>query len=259
MDVHRTILFGLTVTLTYPIVFAQQPAASSDPSPTAEAIMARVATNQDQADVARSHYVYVQHARVVSRKGKTVMCEEITDSRVVPSDSSSHVELLKLNGRVRRKHEYVTYTTLQSGTNEGKSAVEGGHDSLSIDIGDDDRDMVENMRSNITNDSSKDGMGKRLFPLTSMSQKDYQFHLIGRERINDRDVFHIEFRPKDKDEFDWKGDAYIDTIAYQPVVVRTAMSRKIPFAVRTLMGTNVPGLGFTIVYATATGRSMVSG
>jgi hypothetical protein len=27
------------------------------------------------------------------------------------------------------------------------------------------------------------------------------------------------------------------------------MSRKIPFAVRTLLGTNVPGLGFSIVYA----------
>ena len=58
------------------------------------------------------------------------------------------------------------------------------------------------------------------------------------------------FEPaKDKNDFGWSGDAYIDTTAFQPVLVTTAMARKIPFAVRTLLGTNVPGLGFTITYA----------
>ena len=75
-----------------------------------------------------------------------------------------------------------------------------------------------------------------------------QFHLVGREHINGRDVFHVEFNPRDKDEFTWKGDAYIDTTAYQPVVVRTTMARKIPFAVRTLLGTSLPGLGFAVTY-----------
>jgi len=73
--------------------------------------------------------------------------------------------------------------------------------------------------------------------------------MAGRERLNNRDVFHITFRPKKKDDFGWSGDAYIDTTAYQPVLVTTAMARKIPFAVRTLLGTNVPGLGFTVTYA----------
>ncbi len=75
------------------------------------------------------------------------------------------------------------------------------------------------------------------------------FQLVGREHVNGREVFHIEFRPKDKGEFGWKGDAFIDTEAYEPVAVSTAMARKIPFAVRTLLGTSVPGLGFSIVYA----------
>ena len=44
-------------------------------------------------------------------------------------------------------------------------------------------------------------------------------------------------------------DAYIDTAAYQPVLITTVMARKIPFVVRTLLGTNVPGLGFTVTYA----------
>ena len=46
--------------------------------------MARVAENQDRAEAERAHYVYVQHAKMVSRHGKTVKCEEITDYRMTP-------------------------------------------------------------------------------------------------------------------------------------------------------------------------------
>jgi len=190
----------------------------------------------------------LQHAHVVSRKGKTIMCEEVTDSRVAPSSSGSNQELLKLDGRVLQKHKYVTYTSLPAKHN-GKTQKDADDDSISIDSEDTDRDLVENMRSNLTNDKSKDGIGAHLFPLTSKGQSDYLFHLVGREHINGRDVFHINFHPKDKDDFGWKGDAYIDTSAYQPVIVRTTMARKIPFAVRTFLGTNLPGLGFTVVYA----------
>lgn len=204
--------------------------------------MERVAVNQDRAESERNHYVYVQHARVVSRKGKTIMCEEITDSRVTPSSSSSHIELLKLDGRVLKKGQYVTYTTPL----EKKAGYKKDPDEFHDD--DIDRDLVETMRRDLTNDKTKDGLASRLFPLTSKDQSGYSFHLVGRERKNGRDVFHIAFEPKDKNDYAWKGDAYIDTVAFQPVAVSTALSRKVPFAVRTLLGTNLPGLGFTVVY-----------
>jgi hypothetical protein len=70
------------------------------------------------------------------------MCEKVTDSRVTPSAAGSHQELLKLDGRQLRKHEYIAYTTLRP---------------------------------------AKDGIGAHLFPLTLKSQSDYRFHLIGRE------------------------------------------------------------------------------
>ena len=218
--------------------------------PTAESIMARVAANQDKAEADRVHYVYMQHARVVSRKGKTVMCEEITDSRVAPTASGSDVQLIKLDGRVLQKGKYVAYTSIPP-KQDGKTQVETDDDSVSITVGDNetDRGLVESMRSNLTNDKSKDGIGARLFPLTTRSQSDYLFHLVGREQVNGRDVFHVDFHPKDKDDFGWKGDPYIDAVAYQPVVVKTAMARNMPFAVRTLLGTSLPGLGFTVVYA----------
>jgi hypothetical protein len=237
------------------LAIAVPPVAAQQPQPTAEAIMARVAANQDSAEDARRRYVYIQHAKVVSRKGHTIMCEETTDSRITPTETASHAELLKLNGRLLRKKQYITYTELSPTQNrnaaeQNKAQAEAEGNDLTINLNDDDtdRDLVENMRANLTRDRSKDGIGSRLFPLTSKAQGGYLFHLVGRERMNDRDVFHIDFHPKLKDEYDWKGDAYIDALSFQPVVVRTAMSRKIPFAVRTLLGTNVPGLGFSIVY-----------
>jgi hypothetical protein len=222
---------------------------NSEPLPTAEAIMARVAANQDQAEAARANYVYVQHAKMVSRRGGTVMCEEFTDYRVTPSSDGSHEELLKLEGRQLSNHKYVPYTALSP--DQGKTKVENDEDSLSISIGDEntDRDLVEHLRWNLMHDKSKDGLNAHLFPLTSKAQAEYLFRMVGRERLNGRDVFHISFRPRDKDEFGWKGDAYIDTNAFQPVLVTTGMARKVPFAVRTFLGTNLPGLGFTITYA----------
>lgn len=246
--------------------------------PSAESVMSRVAVNQDAAVAERARYVYVQHAKMTSRRGKTVMCEEITDYRFTPSLEDTHEQLLKVDGRFIKNHEYVSYNALlprdedkpkdadkdkDQGSTTEKSA---GKDSDKRDKKDKkdkdkdpvfdpnsnetiDRDLVENIRWNLIHDKSKDGINAHLFPLTSKDQANYAFRMIGRERMNDRDVFHITFRPKAKDDFGWSGDAYIDTTAYQPVLVTTGMARKIPFAVRTLLGTNFPGLGFTVTYA----------
>jgi hypothetical protein len=227
-------------------------AAQQTPAPTAESIMTRVAANQDNSEAARLHYVYVQHAHVTSRKGKTVMCEEITDVRVTPTDKGYNQKMLKLDGRIRRKGRYVPYTQAPPSKDMPTTGAETGRNDIHISIVDDDDmdiEMVENMRTNLTNDGSKDGVGAGLFPLTTKSQKDYAFQFAGHEWKNGRDCFHLIFTPKQKDDYGWKGDAWIDAAAYQPVVVRTAMARKIPFAVRTLLGTNVPGLGFAVAYA----------
>ena len=237
--------------------------------PTAESVMARVATNQDQAEAERARYVYVQHAKMVSRRGGTVMCEEITDYRMTPSSDGSQEQLLKLDGRQLTKHKYLTYHALpaEAADNKAQEAPretpkdsekkdapkkEDDHqDEIRVDISEDsmDRDIVENMRWNLIHDKSKDGISAHLFPLTSKDQADYVFRMVGQERLNDHDVFHITFRPKDKNDFGWSGDAYIDTVAFQPILISTGMARKIPFAVRTLLGTNLPGLGFTVTYA----------
>ncbi len=236
---------------------AGQASKAAQALPTGDEIMSRVAANQDRSEAERSHYVYVQHAKTVSRKGSTVMCEEVTDYRVTPTETGSHEELLDVDGRLLTKHNYVHYKALLPDDNAKKNASnnnskpDNGSDGLTVSVGDEsiDRDLVEHIRANLINDTSKDGINSRLFPLTTKAQGEYDFRLSGRERLNGRDVYHIVFHPKAKSEFGWKGDAYIDMSSYQPVVVSTDMARKIPLAVRTLLGTNVPGLGFTIVYA----------
>lgn len=244
-----TALFAALL-LSSPPLRAQSPAAPL----TAAEIMSRVAANQDRSEAERAHFVYVQHARVISRKGKTVRCEEITDFRVTPGPHGSQQQLLKLDGRLLYKGKYLTYHALPD-KNSGTD-VRAENDDIHINIGSDDpmdRDLVENMRHNLTDSRSKDGLGADLFPLTTKAQAGYTFKLAGREPMLGRDTFHIVFLPKDKDEFTWKGDAYIDAAAFQPVYVRTTMARKLPFAVRTLLGTSLPGLGFSVTYEPQTG------
>lgn len=225
--------------------------------PTAEQIMAKVAANQDRTEAARTRYIYQQHIRMVSRKpGGRVMCEEVTDSRVSPQQNGSQQRLQTLDGRYWQSRQYVHYSTLQvhdameqknEAPGEGQPKNEGVKTEKQ-DLDEMDIDLVEDLRKNLTDDKSKDGLGKDLFPLTTEQQKHYLFTLEGRQKMNGRDVYVVNFRPKDKNEFDWKGQAFIDTQEFEPVVVYTEMSRKIPLAVRTLLGTNLPGLGFSVTY-----------
>ena len=253
---HCRVLAGAIVVCCSAWLWAKERPRTED-LPSAESVMARVGENQDRAEAERAHYVYVQHAKMVSRRGQTVMCEEITDYRMTPSGDGSREQLLNLDGRQLSKHKYLNYHALppqQAKFEEEHNAEkkdDDHHDTIQVNIGEDsmDRDLVENMRWGLIHDKSKDGISAHLFPLTTKDQADYVFKMAGRERLNGRDVFHVSFRPKKKDDFGWSGDAYIDAAAYQAVLVTTGMARKIPFAVRTLLGTNLPGLGFTVTYA----------
>lgn len=83
-------------------------ASAQQPALTADQIMARVAANQDRSEAVRAHYVYVQHAHIVSRKGNTIRCEETTDTRITPTPTDSSQQLLTLQGRLLHKGSYIT-------------------------------------------------------------------------------------------------------------------------------------------------------
>jgi len=206
--------------------------ASADESLSAESIMARVATNQDRSEKLRSQYIYQQHIRVVSRKtnGK-VLREETTDYHVVPRPEATERTLQRLTGRYWHGGKYIDFA--------GNPVPDA--DST-------DGELVHSFREDLTDDKSKDGLARDLFPLTTEEQKTYQFRLIGEETFEGRKTYHIGFTPKDGEDIEWAGEAFIDEDEFQPIYVFSKLSRRIPFGVRTLLGTDLPGIGFAVHY-----------
>jgi hypothetical protein len=200
---------------------------------TADVIMSRVAANQDRSEALRKQYVYRQHTHILTHKpkGGRLLREETADYDVTPTPDGTDKQLKLLTGRYWNKGKYETF--------EGEPVPESG--SL-------DGSLVQQFRDDLSNDKSKDGLQKNLFPLTTEQQKDYDFKLLGQEEQQGRSVYHIGFRPKDNNDITWAGEAYIDAEEFQPVRVFTKLSRRIPFAVRTLLGTDLPGLGFNVAY-----------
>lgn len=222
----------LCLLLAGPCSFAQVPPPATVKSLTADQIMARVAENQDRSEASRRQYVYKQRIRIISHKpGGKLLREETAVYDVVPEPDKTEKKLKQLTGRYRHKGKYEEF--------QGEPAPEA--DSL-------DGSLVKSFRDDLANEKSKDGLGKDLFPLTSEEQKAYNFKLLGQETENGRDVYHIKFWPKDKDEITWAGEAYIDAAEFEPVRVFTKLSRRMPFFVRTVLGTDLPGLGFNVVY-----------
>ena len=231
-------LYVAGVLLATSVSFAQSlPPEILNPQPnaplTADVIMARVAANQDSSEALRKEYVYLQHTHVVTHKpeGGRLQREETADYDVTPTPDGTEKKLKRITVRFWKNGKYETF--------------ESDHDTDGEGI---DGSLVKSFRDDLLDDKSKDGLAKDLFPLTSEQQKDYNFTLLGQEVQEGRSVYHIGFRPKDKNDITWAGEAYIDVAEFQPVRVFTKLSRRIPFAVRTLLGTDVPGIGFNVVY-----------
>ena len=58
----------------------------------------------------------------------------------------------------------------------------------------------------------------------------------------------MAFTPKDDEDTDWAGEAYIDALEFQPVYVFTKLAQPLPFGVRKFLGTDLPGIGFAVHY-----------
>ena len=237
MRMLRVVGFLLAASVSFAQSSPPEPArepepANATPMADAGAIMARVAENQDRSEELRKQYVYRQHSHILTHKPKgRLLREETADYDVVPTPDGTQKELKVISGRYWNKGKYETF--------QGEPVPESG----SLDGG-----LIQGFREDLLNEKSKDGLAKNLFPLTTEEQKDYEFALLGQEMEGGRSVYHIGFRPKDKHDIAWAGEAYIDAAEFQPVRVFTKLSRRVPFAVRTLLGTDVPGVGFNVVY-----------
>jgi hypothetical protein len=230
------------------------PAWASDDSPTpltADQIMAHVAANQDRSVELRKNYVYKQHVHVVTHKTNgRLMRDETAEYDVLPTPDGSMKKLSLLNGRYLHKGKYQGFQgeprpdadtidaelvrSFRDDLAGGPAEPESTKGTIHVSVDDDHH--------------TKDGIGADLFPLSTEQQKKYVFHLLGDQTFQGREAYHISFGPKDKNDITWAGEAYIDELEFQPILVFTKLSRRIPFAVRTLLGTDLPGLGFSVQY-----------
>ena len=216
--------------LAVPILLALVQAAE-----TADAIMARVAENQESAQAARLKYVYKQniHLRLLRTNGK-VSREERREYTVTPTQEGFKKDLTRFSGRYEKGGKYFEYS---------KPCFQ----YKDTDI---DGDLIEDLANDLMNDkTSKDGISMDLFPLTKARQGELQFRLEETKDIKGRRVHRISFRPKDKDEFTWAGEATVDAAEYQPVQVSTRLARGIPWGVTVFLGTNLKQFGFALNYA----------
>jgi hypothetical protein len=200
-------------------------------------IMTRVAANQTHSQEARRDYTYHQKQVLRMLRGSNkVAREEKREYDVTPGARQSHKELAHFEGKYESKGKYIPYDR-------------PGYQYKGMDI---DGELINELSEDMTNDRhSRDGIGCDLFPLTQKEQYKYNFQLLGRETYRGRDVYKVKFEPKPHQDFDeaaWKGEALIDTAEFQPVFVHTSLAPKIPLAVKTLLGTNITGLGFAVNY-----------
>jgi hypothetical protein len=198
----------------------------------AKEIMAQVAVNQDKAIELRRSFVYQQHVVVATRhfNGKLAR-EEKADYEIVPGVNTIERKLLSIEGQYQKKNRYIDF--------HGEPVPNDG----SLDGG-----LVKGFRDDLLNENSKDGIGTDLFPLTTTEQKQYKFELLGRKQVQGRDTYLIGFSPADSHDITWAGEAWIDVEELRPVRVFTQLSRRLPFAVRTMLGTDLPGVGFNVQY-----------
>jgi hypothetical protein len=205
---------------------------------TADEIMARVAANQDAAQHARTNFVYRQHIAVRLRDTHAKLVrEEITDYHVTPGDESTQKEISQFEGRYRSGGSLVSYDKPDERQNEGiRNELDG--------------EMAHELREELTgDDDSKDGLASDLFPLTAKEQRHYRFTLKGEEKYHDTDVYRVSFEPaKGADGCAWKGQALISKTDFQPMMVTTKLAHGIPLMVRTVLGTSLQGLGFSVEY-----------
>lgn len=215
---------GVMILSVVPLVLLSAPAGANL---TAAEIMARVAENQDRAQSLRKAYVYHQTVTHQVRKPNgTLAGDRVKEYEVIPAAKGFEKKLV--------------------------SSSSSGESIGSIQWEFNDSGRMDFSSETLVDDDSRDGIGPRLFPLTADEQRHYSFALAGRERFEGADVFRLHFEPKRMDNPAenrvWAGDVLVDAREFQPALIRTRLTRRVPLAVQILLGTNIKNLDFRLAY-----------
>jgi hypothetical protein len=216
----------------------------------ATAIMTQVAANVEKAVDARRQYVYQQTVRAsLARTNGQLARREKRQYLVIPSETGTEKKLLAFQGEYRKGKQSVTY----------QEPVKY-HQDAGIDA-----ELLQDLTEELINaKTARDGIPHNLFPLRSVDLPAYAFTMKGELQHQGRRTYRIAFEPakksremclhvgKDEDNdcvnTPWMGEAWIDVTELEPVRIDTHLAFKVPWAVRTFLGTNLKQTGFAITY-----------
>jgi hypothetical protein len=200
--------------------------------------MAKVAASQEGASQPRSNFLFQQTVLVRMRRGNHQLCrEERSEFTVTPGPKGLEKKLTHFAGKYPGKDGMVGYD----------------HPHFKYKGIDVDGDVISDLADGFTNDQkSRDGIEKDLFPLTTDEQNKYNFSLTGKETFRGREVYHLSFCPKPHtSDAPWCGDLLVDAAEFEPVRITTHLNHGLPFLVKTLLGTDLKYLGFSVAYERA--------
>ena len=210
-------------------------------APDIDEVMRRVALNQAKSLELRTNYVYHQRQLLRMIRGtKKIAREEIREYTITPKFRGNDRQLVHFEGKYEKGGKYISFD-------------QPGHKHKELDL---DGELLKELADDMMNHKNgKDGIANDLFPLTYRRQQMYNFKFVKTENFKGAKAYRIRFEPKEKaslknleDGAIWKGEALIDAAEYQPIQVATQMAWKMPLAIRTLLGTNLHGVGFTVNY-----------
>src|SRR5437773_757580 len=178
----RSVIFLVLVSIN--VLFGAS-ATPGQQSESVQAIMAKVARNQDQAQEIRSAFVYNQTLLLRFKRGDGKTCrEELREFTVAPTSKGTHKTLTRFLGKYLKAGKLIEYT-------------EPGYHYKSLDL---DSDLMTGFADGFTNqENSRDGLAADVFLLTSAEQKKYVVTLEGREVYRAKHDYRVSFKPGKND------------------------------------------------------------
>ncbi len=212
----------LPLSLLAASLFAQTPDAGE--------IMRRVAANVGRAQAARRAWVYDQDLFIrLKRANGKLAREESRQYTVAPTAKGARRKLVKVEGRILDGGKEIGYT--EAGFRRNDSDIDGA--------------IVDSLARETLWRPDSMGLMEYWEPLEPKNLDKYEFTFNGEERYRDYDVYRIAFRSK---EDSWEGEILIERHEFQPVLVTSAWTGRVPKAVAIVLGTSVKHVGAKIAY-----------
>ena len=243
---HRSRWIMVCLMVASTILWLPNDAAAGEPAPDAVAAQDRVSeilealvANQEKAIAARNAWLFRQRTFVrLLRSNGDLAREQAREFDVRPMPDGIEREQTAFEGKVAIGKEIYPYADPSYRTGD-------------IDL---DGEIAESFAEDVLfHKESRDNLSDEFFPISRTMLARHDFRLAGEEIYRERPVYRLTFRPakksRDTERGDWKGEVLVDAETFQPVLVITQQAHGVPFAVRTLLGSNVKQFGFKLEYA----------